>query len=369
MTVSFHVSSVDPLSSARRGTLRTAHGIIETPTFMSVGTFGSVRSMTHEDLEQCQTQIILGNTYHLYLRPGAEIISRFGGLHNFIRWPKPILTDSGGFQVFSLAHQRMIHENGVTFRSYIDKSYQSFTPESNIAFQEILGSDIMMCLDVCVPSTSEFPVAREAMERTHRWAVRCLQAKRRAELGLFGIVQGALFEDLRKESAEFLTQHPFDGFAIGGLAVGETQEERDHFTRLTTAMLPAGKPRYLMGVGTPVDLVQAIRNGVDMFDCIIPTNHARQGMAYTWQGKVKLRRKEHATEDLPLDPQCECKACQRYSRAHIHQLLKSEEPTAWHLVSFHNTWFYERLMDKIRALIPQGGFSEFARDFLSRYEE
>lgn len=366
MTLPFSILAQDTETSARTATLTTAHGTIHTPAFMSVGTFGTVRSLSHEDLEAIGTQVMLGNTYHLYLRPGAEILKLFGGLHGLVRWDRPILTDSGGFQVFSLAHQRQIHENGVTFRSYLDKSAAAFSPESNIAFQEILDSDIMMCLDVCVPSTSSRDVAVEAMQRTHRWAKRCLDA-RKSTNGLFGIVQGALFPDLRKESAETLRALPFDGYAIGGLAVGESEEERDEFTRLTASLLPQDRPRYLMGVGTPTDIVKAVAAGVDMFDCIIPTNHARQGLAYTWDGKVKLRKMSYAADSKPIDSQCDCRVCQRYSRAYLHQILKSEEPTAWHLIAFHNTWFYERLMEKCRESIKEKTMAQLVRSIVSIY--
>jgi queuine tRNA-ribosyltransferase len=282
---SFQVLGQDKNTSARRGVVSTSHGVIQTPVFMSVGTFGSVRALDHVDLESIGVQIILGNTYHLYLRPGALTLQQRGGYHNLIHWNAPILTDSGGFQIFSLPHQRVISEQGVEFKSYIDQAGRFFSPESNIAFQETIGSDIMMVLDVCVPSTSARDIAARAMERTHRWAKRCKSAQKNHENALFGIVQGAIFEDLRKESAAALTELDFPGYAIGGLAVGETDDEREHFTRYTAALLPANKPRYLMGVGTPHDLVRSIRAGIDMFDCIIPTNHARQGVAYVPEGR------------------------------------------------------------------------------------
>ncbi|APJ04971.1 tRNA guanosine(34) transglycosylase Tgt [Silvanigrella aquatica] len=369
MALKFDYLAKDPHSEARRGRIHTAHGIIETPVFMPVGTFGSVRTLDHTELEDIGVQIILGNTYHLYLRPGPEILKDLGGYHKLISWNKPILTDSGGFQIFSLPHQRVISEKGVTFKSYIDQSYKRLTPESDIAFQEVIGSDIMMVLDVCVPSTSSYDVCVEAMNRTHRWAKRCKQAKTREENSLFGIVQGAIFENLRTESAEALTSLNFDGYAIGGLAVGESDEERDHFTRFSAKLLPENKPRYLMGVGTPHDLVRSVLAGVDMFDCIIPTNHARQGVAYTFAGKVKLRRVFHAREDKPIDESCACYVCKRFSRAYLHQLTKCEEPTGWKLISYHNTWFYERLMEKVRETIVDGTFSTFAKNFLENAEE
>ncbi|MEY4065216.1 MAG: queuine tRNA-ribosyltransferase [Pseudomonadota bacterium] len=366
---SFELLAKDQQTEARRGKLNTVHGEIQTPVFMSVGTFGSVRALDHVDLETIGVQIILGNTYHLYLRPGADILRERGGYHGLIHWNAPILTDSGGFQIFSLPHQRVVSEQGVEFRSYIDQAARFFSPESNIAFQETIGSDIMMVLDVCVPSTSPRDVAAKAMERTHRWAKRCKQAQKNHANALFGIVQGAIFEDLRKESAQALSELDFPGYAIGGLAVGETDEEREHFTKYTAKLLPVSKPRYLMGVGTPHDLVRAIRAGVDMFDCIIPTNHARQGVAYTFQGKVKLRRAVFATDETPIDTACGCFVCRRYSRAYLHQLIKCDEPTGWRLVSYHNTWFYERLMERCRAEISAGTFASFSQWFLSSAED
>ncbi len=369
MALKFDYIAKDPNSEARRGRIHTAHGTIETPVFMSVGTFGSVRTLDHTELENIGVQIILGNTYHLYLRPGPDILHDIGGYHKLICWDKPILTDSGGFQIFSLPQQRVISEKGVTFKSYIDQSYKRLTPESDIAFQEIIGSDIMMVLDVCVPSTSTYEVCIEAMNRTHRWAKRCKQSKTKEENSLFGIVQGAIFENLRVESAETLINLDFDGYAIGGLAVGETDEERDHFTNFTAKLLPKAKPRYLMGVGTPHDLVRSVLAGIDMFDCIIPTNHARQGVAYTFSGKVKIRRVFHARDEKPIDENCSCYVCKRFTRAYLHQLTKCEEPTGWKLISYHNTWFYERLMQKIRETIEEGTFSIFAKHFLENADD
>lgn len=369
MAFSFQVLGQDKNTSARRGVVTTSHGVIQTPVFMSVGTFGSVRALDHVDLESIGVQVILGNTYHLYLRPSALTLQQRGGYHNLIHWNAPILTDSGGFQIFSLPHQRVISEQGVEFKSYLDQAGRFFSPESNIAFQEIIGSDIMMVLDVCVPSTSAREIAARAMERTHRWAKRCKSAQRNHENALFGIVQGAIFEDLRKESAAALTELDFPGYAIGGLAVGETDDEREHFTQFTAALLPVRKPRYLMGVGTPHDLVRSIRAGIDMFDCIIPTNHARQGVAYTFGGKVKLRRAALAISEESIDASCGCFVCRRYSRGYLHQLIKCDEPTGWRLVSYHNTWFYERLMERCRDEIMAGTFDSFSAWFLSHAED
>lgn len=369
MPLKFNLIAQDAHSAARRGCIQTTHGNIETPVFMPVGTFGAVRTLDHAELNSIGTQIILGNTYHLLLRPGEEILKKLGGYHNLICWDKPILTDSGGFQVFSLPHQRTISEKAVTFKSYIDQRYIRMSPESNIAFQETIGADIMMVLDICEPSTSSYEVCVAAMNRTHRWAKRCLAAKTREDNSLFGIVQGAIYEDLRKESAQALTEMDFDGYAIGGLAVGETDEQRDHFTNYTACLLPTDKPRYLMGVGTPHDLIRSILAGIDMFDCIIPTNHARQGIAYTFQGKVKLRRLALATEQKPIDENCACYVCRKFTRAYLHQLTKCQEPTGWKLISYHNTWFYERLMEKVRCTITERTFKSFAEDFLKNVED
>jgi queuine tRNA-ribosyltransferase len=369
MPLKFELITKDKNSEARRGHITTAHGVIETPVFMPVGTFGAVRTLDHEELNQAGVQIILGNTYHLLLRPGENILRKLGGYHKLICWDKPILTDSGGFQIFSLPHQRTITEKAVTFKSYIDKRYIRMTPESNIAFQEVIGSDIMMALDICEPSTSPYDVCAAAMERTHRWAKRCKNAKNREENSLFGIVQGAIFENLRTQSAQALSEIDFDGYAVGGLAVGETDEERDHFTNFTAKLLPENKPRYLMGVGTPHDLVRSVLAGIDMFDCIIPTNHARQGIAYTFQGKVKLRRTALATDTSPIDESCSCFVCKKYTRAYLHQLTKCEEPTGWKFISFHNTWFYERLMEKVRSTIVEGTFADFAKYFLRNVDD
>ena len=364
MTFRFDLISEDTISAARRGRFHTTHGTVETPVFMPVGTFGSVRNLEHSDLETCGVQIILGNSYHLFLRPGPEVMAEAGGHHKLIAWDRPILTDSGGFQIFSMPDQREITEKGVTFRSYLDKSKKFFSPEIIVQWQETIGSDIAMVLDVCVPSTSPRDVAAEAMERTHRWAKRCKEARKRTDTALFGIVQGAIFEDLRTQSAQALTELDFNGYAIGGLAVGETDEERDHFTLFTTRLLPRDKPRYLMGVGTPHDLVRSVAAGIDMFDCIIPTKHGKQGSAYSWSGRVFMSRAPFARDWRPIEEGCGCPTCLRYSRAYIHQLIRSGEPTGWYLVSLHNCWFYERLMERVRDEISRGTFAEFHKWFL-----
>jgi queuine tRNA-ribosyltransferase len=366
----FAIESKCPDTRARTGKLTLNHGTVQTPVFMPVGTFGGVRHVSHEDLEFQQTQIILANAYHLYLRPGPELLSKLGGFHEFAHWPGPLLTDSGGFQIFSLPEKREIFKSSVRFKSYIDHAYHTLTPQSITEFQHIIGSDIMMVLDVCVPSTSTRDQAAWAMEKTHEWALASKQTFR-PETGQlqFAICQGAIFEDLRRESAEFIASNNFDGHAIGGLAVGESKEEREHFTAFAAGLLPDAKPRYLMGVGTPHDLIRSVRAGIDMFDCIIPTNHAKQGVAYTWSGKVKLRRSVYADHKRPLEDGCDCPVCTRYSCAYLYQMFKSGEPAAWRYVSLHNLWFYKKLMSRTRNEIASGSFANFSSWFLNEVPE
>lgn len=366
----FEISERCSSTRARTGCLQLRHGSVETPVFMPVGTFGTIRHVSHELLESLGTQIILANTYHLYLRPGAQLLKELGGFHRLTDWKANLLTDSGGFQVFSLSEQREVFKNGVRFKSYVDNAYHLLTPESVLETQQIIGSDIMMVLDVCVPSTCSRDEAAWGMERTHEWAIRSKRAHD-PERGqkLFAICQGAVFEDLRRISAETLAALDFDGYAIGGLAVGETKEERIAFTEYTAALLPAEKPKYLMGVGTPHDLVRSVLAGVDMFDCIIPTNHAKQGVCYTWTGKVKLRRSAHQKEQEPIDASCPCPTCQRYSRAYLYQLLKSGEPTAWTLIATHNLTFYDLLMKRMRQEIKSKTFGAFSQHFLNEVPE
>ena len=366
----FELVKACPKTRARSGILHLNHGKVRTPIFMPVGTFGTVRHVSHEDLESLETEIILANTYHLYLRPGPGLMKEMGGYHNFVHWNRPVLTDSGGFQIFSLPEQREIFKTSVQFKSYIDNSYKMLTPESVVEFQHVIGSDVMMVLDVCVPSTCSRSEAAWAMERTHDWALRSQSAHDETTgQKLFAICQGAIFEDLRKESAEFLSAQDFAGYAIGGLAVGESKDERVHFTAFAANLLPDHKPKYLMGVGTPHDLVRSVRAGVDMFDCIIPTNHAKQGVAYTWSGKVKLRRSVYANEKMPIDENCGCFVCRRYSCAYLYQLMKSSEPSAWRLLSIHNLWFYKMLMERMRNEIECGNFEAFSSAFLNDVPE
>ncbi len=346
-------------SRARLTRFRTLHNEVLTPIFMPVGTFATVRTQPLDILDDIGAQVLLANTFHLMLRPGPELFQRFGDIHRFMRWPKSVLTDSGGFQIFCLPESRRMTEEGARFRAYTDKREILLTPERSIEMQKTIGSDIMMVLDECIPSTSSHEVARAAMERTHRWAARSLAARGDSPQSMFGIVQGACYEDLRRESARVLTQMPFDGFAIGGLAVGETSSEREDSTEIVTELLPHDLPRYLMGVGTPRDLLEAVHRGVDMFDCILPTALAQQGVVFTWNGKIDLRRGRYRLEEGSLDPECGCTVCRNYSIAYLHHLQKVKEPLAWQLLATHNLTFYMKLMAGMRAAIAEDTFLDF----------
>lgn len=351
-------------SRARAGTLITAHGEVRTPVFMPVGTRGTVRTQTLAQLETLDAPVLLANTYHLLVRPGPDVLERFGGLHRWMKWPRAILTDSGGYQIFSLAHDRAMSEDGATFEA--NGRRIRLTPERSIAMQQAIGSDIMMALDQCIDSTSPEAHARAAMDLTHRWAKRSLAA-RDASTGprqqLFAIVQGACFPALRKESARVLTDlGGFDGYAIGGLAVGETRVEREDMTELTAELLPVDRPRYLMGVGTPLDILEAVHRGVDMFDCILPTAWAQHGKAFTSHGRIDLRRGVYRMAEQPLDARCPCDACRLYTRSYLHHLVKSAEPLGWQLLAFHNLRFYTELMREIRAAIASDTFAALYRE-------
>ena len=351
-------------SHARAGRLTTLHGEVATPIFMPVGTRGTVRTQGVDQLEALGAQILLANTYHLLVRPGPELFEKFGSIHPWIGWRGSVLTDSGGFQVFSLGCA--IDEEGVAFRTSPTGPRVSLTPERSIAMQRAIGSDIMMAFDQCIDSTSSYEQARDAMERTHRWALRSLAARGDSPQALFGIVQGACFEDLRRESARVLTEMPFDGFAIGGLAVGETRAEREDMCALTAELLPRDKPRYLMGVGTPLDILEGVHRGVDMFDCIMPTAWAQHGRAFTSHGRLDLRRGVHRLAEQPVDAACDCIACARHSRSFLHHLIKESEPLGWRLLATHNLRFYLRLMEQIRAAIEADAFAAF---YASKREE
>ncbi len=355
----FQVVATASASQARAGSLRTLHGEVPTPVFMPVGTQATVKGLTVEHLEEAGAQILLANAYHLLLRPGTEVFTRVGGIHRFMNWQRSVLTDSGGYQVFSLSKERVITEEGAVFRSYVDGTPIVLSPERSIATQLAIGSDILMAMDECIPSTSDHATAAAAMQRTHRWAVRSLSARGDAPQALFGIVQGACFDGLRRESAAFLTQLAFDGFAIGGLAVGESKDERERCTALAAALLPADRPRYLMGVGTPLDLLEAVDRGVDMFDCTMPSVLAKQGVAFTSVGRLSLYRGVYKLADEALDPGCICPTCRSYSRAYLHHLAKTGETLGWQLLTRHNLRFYHDLMSRLRAHILDDTFAAF----------
>lgn len=344
-------------SQARAARLTTLHGEIQTPIFMPVGTQATVKGLTVDRLKDVGSRMLLANTYHLMLRPGPEVFAKFGGIHRFMNWNGPVLTDSGGFQIFSLPHSRNISEAGAKFQSYVDGKMHLLSPETSIAVQKAIGSDVMMVLDQCIPSTAPREEAVRAMELTHRWAKRSYDARGDSPQSLFGIVQGACFEDLRHRSVEALTSIPFDGYAIGGLAVGETKTQREDFTEITTRLLPRDLPRYLMGVGTPLDILEAVHRGVDMFDCILPSALAKRGTAFVSRGKMQLRRSAYKFAEEALDPACGCETCAHYSRAYLHHLTKTDEVLGWKLLSIHNLVFYHRMMAEIRAAIFDGSFA------------
>lgn len=356
--LNFQVEARAAGSQARAARFQTLHNEVLTPLFMPVGTMATVKAQRLEALEESGSQILLANTYHLLLRPGPEVFRKIGGIHRFMSWKRSVLTDSGGFQIFSLPHARAMTEEGAVFQSYLDGKTICLSPERSIETQVAIGSDIMMALDQCVASTSDEATTRAALELTQRWAVRSLAARGESPQALFGIVQGALFPHLRKESAEGLCALDFDGMAIGGLAVGESKSEREDMCGFTAALLPENKPRYLMGVGTPLDILEAVHRGVDMFDCIIPTQVAQRGGAFTSRGFLQLRRGVYKVADEPLDPACACPTCARYSRAYLHHLTKSKETFGWQLIGKHNIHFYHRLMREIRASILAGSFLE-----------
>lgn len=357
--LAFELEKNCPGTRARAGRLRVARGELLTPAFMPVGTQATVKGLTTGELRELGARCLLANTYHLLLRPGPEVFERFGGIHRFMDWDGLVLTDSGGFQIFSLPGERVVTEECAEFRSYVDGTPYRLTPEASIAMQRSIGSDIMMVLDQCIPSTAPYAEAEAAMLLTHRWAERSLRARADAPAALFGIVQGACHAELRRRSAEFLRALPFDGFAIGGLAVGETHEQRLEFTALAAGELPADKPRYLMGVGTPLDLLEAVHRGVDMFDCIIPGQLGQRGTAFTTHGRVHLRRTVHKFSEMPLDARCACPTCRRHSRAYLHHLVKCDEQLGWRLVGLHNQVFYQNLVREMRAEILAGNFAAY----------
>ena len=353
MTLSWQHEAQD--GAARAGVLHTAHGEVPTPVFMPVGTAGTVKAMTADAVRATGARMVLGNTYHLMLRPGAERIARLGGLHRFMDWHGPILTDSGGFQVMSLSGLRKMDADGVTFQSHIDGSRHRLTPERSVEIQHLLGADVTMCFDECTPFPATHEQAATSMRLSMRWAARSREAfVPRAGHGLFGIVQGSVFPDLRAESVAALTSIGFEGYAVGGLAVGEGQEAMFTTLECTTPLLPADKPRYLMGVGTPSDLMGAVRRGIDMFDCVMPTRSGRTGRGYTRGGVINIRNARHAEDNRPLDPTCACPACRGHSRAYLHHLFKANEMLGPMLLTWHNIQYYQDLMAELRAGILAG---------------
>jgi queuine tRNA-ribosyltransferase len=354
-------------NAARAGVFHTPHGDLETPVFAPVGTQATVKAVSPDQLSATGASLVLANTYHLYLRPGADLIAEMGGLHSFMQWSKPMLTDSGGFQVFSLAAIRKIDEDGVTFKSHIDGSMHRLTPESSIAIQEKLGADMIMAFDECASPYDE-AYNQEAVKRTHAWAERSQKAKNRQDQALFGIVQGGVFPDLRRESAKTIAGMGFSGHAIGGLSVGETKTEMHAMIELVNAFLPAEKPRYLMGVGSPEDLIECVARGIDIFDCVLPTRLARHQSAFTHSGRINLMNATYAHDPSPIDTSCDCYTCRTFSRAYLRHLIVAKEMLAATLVSIHNIQFLVTLMKQSRQAILAGQFSDFAIEFLARYQ-
>lgn len=365
---SFELINTDP-TGARRGRFHTQHGVVETPIFMPVGTSATVKAMLPEDLKEVGAQIILGNTYHLFLRPGHELIARLGGLHRFMNWHGPILTDSGGYQVFSLGALRTITEEGVSFRSHIDGSKHFLNPENVMEIQHALGSDIMMQLDECPPYPADREYLSRSLERSLRWGGRCLVSKKpESGQALFGIMQGGMDETLRRESASGLIDQGYDGYALGGLSVGEPKEKMLEVLSYAPGLLPKGKPRYLMGVGKPPDLVRAVESGVDMFDCVIPTRNARNGQLFTKSGPTNIKRACYREDPKPVEEDCPCNSCQHYSRAYLHHLFRNNEIIGHRLMTQHNLMFYLNLMRDVRVAIERNEFKTFRDEFLQRYE-
>ncbi|MFY9120826.1 MAG: tRNA guanosine(34) transglycosylase Tgt [Syntrophomonadaceae bacterium] len=363
----FEIDITSPHNKARLGRLTLSHGEVETPIFMPVGTQATVKTLTPEDLYEIGAGIILSNTYHLYLRPGEELVAKAGGLHKFMNWKRNILTDSGGFQVFSLSKLRKISDEGVEFQSHIDGSRHFLTPEKVMDIEQKLGADIAMCFDECAPYPSSYEDAERAVDRTTLWAKRCRDAHRRTDQALFGIVQGNVFPDLRARSTEELIKLDFPGYAIGGLSVGEPKQNMYEILDYLHPLLPADKPRYLMGVGEPEDLIEGVKRGVDMFDCVLPTRLARHGTAYTYRGKLTVRNAAYREDFTPIDSHCDCYVCRNYSRAYLRHLIKAEEILAHRLLSYHNVYFLVQLMVKIRNAIREGNLETFSEDFFSEY--
>jgi queuine tRNA-ribosyltransferase len=385
MQKTFELLATDRHSKARRGCLTTAHGAIDTPAFMPVGTQGSVKGISPRELRELNAQIVLGNTYHLFVRPGLEVIKHFSALHNFMNWDGPILTDSGGYQIFSLAKLRKITEEGVEFQNHIDGGRAFISPEIAMEIQMVLGGDITMALDECVPYPCEYEYAAQSAEMTTRWAKRCLEWKRRngetanervaaspirrfADSILVGIVQGATFEDLRKGSAQAIVDLDFDAYAIGGVSVGEPEEEMMRAVEWAEPFLPGNKPRYAMGLGTPPQLLELIARGMDMFDCVLPTRLARNGTAFTATGTINLKNAEFILDKNPIEENCVCEACREFSRGYIRHLIKAEEILGLRLITLHNLHFYLNLMNQARSEVEKGTFDQFRKAFVAEYK-
>ena len=367
---SFEILSKDSITSARLGRIKTAHGEVTTPVFMPVGTQGIVKAMTHKMLDDLGVEIILGNTYHLYLRPGHELIRSMGGLHEFISWQKPILTDSGGFQVFSMNDLNRVTEEGVHFRSHIDGSAHLLTPEKSIEIQRALGADIIMAFDECTPYPATKQQAKESADLTARWADRSKKANSdNRKSALFGIVQGGMFKDLRTESAERITAVGFDGYALGGLSVGEPKDLMFEMIEHTIPLIPEEKPHYLMGSGMPTDIIKAVAAGIDMFDCVLPTRNARNGYVFTPGGKIIIKHNKYHMDENPLDESCRCYTCRNFSRAYLRHLHMADEISAAILMTLHNLYFFLDLVNQIRQALKSGNFGNWIRKNLPAYEE
>lgn len=366
----FDLLQCDSVSRARRGRIRTLHGSIDTPAFMPVGTQGTVKAMTPEELGSIGAEVILSNAYHLFLRPGYRLIEEMGGLHRFMGWAGPILTDSGGYQVFSLSNLTRISEEGVLFQSPLDGGQKHlFTPELSIEVQEALGVDMIMAFDECIPCPSTPEYVFESTGRTTRWAQRCLKARGKHNYGLFGIVQGGMISQYRQKSAKELVELDFDGYALGGLSVGEGADIRNKIIDESIGFLPAGKPRYLMGVGTPVDILEGVLRGIDLFDCVLPTRNARNGTLFTWNGKMSIKNARYRADPAPIDSNCSCPACRSFSRAYLRHLFQAGEILSSRLNTLHNLYFYLDFMKQIRHSIARNRLVEFRDNFLAVFNE
>ncbi|GED13347.1 tRNA guanosine(34) transglycosylase Tgt [Aneurinibacillus migulanus] len=368
MAVRYELIKTCKQTGARLGKLHTPHGTIDTPIFMPVGTLATVKTMTPEDLKEMNAQIILSNTYHLFLRPGHELVAEAGGLHSFMNWDRAILTDSGGFQVFSLSNLRQIDEEGVAFRSHLSGEKLFLSPEKAMEIQNALGADIMMAFDECAPYPAEPEYVKPSMERTTRWAERCLKAhKRPHDQALFGIVQGGMYRDLREQSARDITSLDFPGYAIGGLSVGEPHQLMYEVLDYTVPLLPSNKPRYLMGVGSPDALIEGAIRGIDMFDCVLPTRIARNGTCMTSEGRLVIRNAKYAHDFTPLDPNCDCYTCRNYTRAYIRHLIRCDEILGVRLTTYHNLHFLLNMMEQVRQAIMEDRLRDFRDEFFARY--